>query len=224
MNKKILAMVLAAAAMSSASLAQAKETVKIKPAASTAAKSTASKSNVSKTGNMYLRADLGYGVAGFKTNGFKENAKGTILSGGFGYNAAPNVRAELQLYHNLGSEAKKSVTNGKKKFEQQTTAVLANVYYDFNNDTRFTPYVMAGAGVAHNKMKGSEPNVTYKSKGTNNLALQTGAGVATKVAENTFFDVRYNLLNKGVDYKFANGSKLKTGLEHSVMAGVRVHF
>ena len=213
MKSKLLAIALAA--VTTVSVAEAKETKSTK---------AATVKSSSQSGKMYLRADAGYGLSRFRTTNFKENAKGTILSGGVGYNVNDNVRTELQLYHNLGAEADKSVKNGKVKFEQKTTAVMANAYYDFKNSSIFTPYVMAGAGVAHNSIKDKSTAATLKNKTSNNLALQTGAGVATKIADNAMFDVRYNLMNKGVDYKFQNGTKLKTGVEHSVLAGVRFVF
>ena len=217
MKSKLLAIALAA--VTTVSVAEAKETKSTK---------AATVKSSSQSGKMYLRADAGYGFSKFRTTGFKENAKGTILSGGLGYNVNDNVRAELQLYHNLGAEAEKKVSGAKVGFEQKTTAVMANAYYDFKNSSIFTPYVMAGAGVAHNKLNTKASvgsfSTSVKSKSSNNLALQTGAGVATKIADNAMFDVRYNLMNKGVDYKFQDGTKLKTGVEHSVLAGVRFVF
>ncbi len=213
MKNKLLAIALAA--VTTVSVAEAKET----KAAAKVAKPA------SHTGKTYLRLDTGYGFTKFKKGSFSEHAEANILSGGVGYSVSDNVRAELQLYHNFGAEADKSVTGGKEKYELKTTALFANAFYDIKNSSIFTPYVMAGLGIANNELKGSKPNVRYSSKDTNNLAIQAGAGVATKIADNVVFDVRYNAMDKGARYKFSdNSAVLKTGIEHSAMAGIRFHF
>jgi opacity protein-like surface antigen len=218
MKSKLLAIALAA--VTTVSVAEAKETKSTK---------AATVKSSSQSGKMYLRADAGYGFSQFKdkSQSLDKTAKGTILSTGIGYKATDAIRTELQLYHNLGAEIKEKNSGFEASLEQRTTALLGNVYYDFNNSSIFTPYVMAGAGVANNsykeKIKVKNLEVSGKTKGKNALALQFGAGVATKVADNVFFDVRYNALHKGTELKYDGGS-IKTGLEHAVMAGVRVHF
>ncbi len=223
MNKKILA--LALVAVVSATAAEAKEAAKTAPVKISKPAAAKSSNTTNVNGKTYVRLDTGYGFTKFKKGTFHENAKANTISGGLGYSFTDSVRAELQLYHSFGAEADKAVTGGKEKYELKTTALFANAFYDFKNSSMFTPYVMAGLGVANNELKGSKPNVRYSSKDTNNLALQAGAGVATKIADNVVFDVRYNTMDKGARYKFIdNSATLKTGIEHSAMAGIRFHF
>ena len=68
---------------------------------------------------------------------------------------------------------------GQHKFDYDSTAVLANVYYDFDLRSRFTPYIGIGLGVVHNKTAGGR-GVTGDSVGTQGPGIPITIGAADK--------------------------------------------
>ncbi|NBX04365.1 MAG: porin family protein [Alphaproteobacteria bacterium] len=97
-----------------------------------------------------------------------ENKTGGIVSLAFGKHISEDFRLEGELgYHFNGMD---SVTVASTTFPKSQTTILsymANAYYDFNNDSGFTPYLGAGIGGA---------NVRTESS-TNSLAWQLMTGI-----------------------------------------------
>lgn len=65
--------------------------------------------------------------------------------------------------------------------------LLANLWYDFSNDTGFIPYVGAGVGYGHTEVSGDGPGGITAS----GLLYQLGAGVKVDVADNIALDLGY---------------------------------
>ena len=106
---------------------------------------------------------------------------------------------------------KNSVSLKEKKL-----GLMANAYYDFNNASEFTPYVMAGVGVSRGsleaKISGYETGTagnavktaseTIKSKNSTSIAYQVGVGVGYEMSKDIFLDVGYKMSGTSGSYKF----------------------
>lgn len=92
------------------------------------------------------------------------NATGILAGGAFGYRLWARVRAELEYFYRNNDYGQTSSTIGANefsisKFENEFVALertiddvtshnlFANLYFDFKNDSRFTPYMGFGLGV-----------------------------------------------------------------------------
>ena len=110
-----------------------------------------------------------------------------------------------------------------KEGGRERTAFLINGYYDFKNSTAFTPYITAGMGGYHLRLKqqfGSLENDL-------DFAWQTGAGVNYKFDDRISFDLKYRYFG-GADAELQSPSGFSSRLyevgDHQVMAGIRVGF
>jgi len=76
---------------------------------------------------------------------------------------------------------------------------MINSYYDIVERANFIPYLMAGAGLAHNKAGNfvlSSAETALKDE-QNSFAWQVGAGVKYKINNRTFLDLGYKYVNLG---------------------------
>lgn len=121
-------------------------------------------------------------------------------SGLLGYRFCPCARVELELGYRyqplkeLRVRYRSRYDHGYIRFRgghKQSTLLLANFIYDFNNNTCWTPYLGIGLGYAHVEAK-SRYNY-YSSKHTQNeVASQAIAGV--------FYQINSSLA-LGLDYR-----------------------
>jgi len=99
--------------------------------------------------------------------------------------------------------------------KEKKLCLMANAYYDFNNASEFTPYVMAGVGVNRGsleaKVSGYEAGTTgalkaasetIKSKNLTSFAYQVGVGVGYEVVKDITLDVGYKMSGMSGNYKF----------------------
>jgi opacity protein-like surface antigen len=147
---------------------------------------------------LYLRADAG---ASFLQWSGGDDDVGFVAGGGIGYRYNDNMRADLTV----DWAGKYDVAPGAK---MSTTTVLGNLYYDFANDSAFTPYVGAGAGYGwvSNTPTGKD----------NGFAFGLAAGVAVDLTQNIALDVGYRFRDT-----FISGAN---PMEHQVTAGLRFSF
>jgi len=108
------------------------------------------------TENVYLRGDIGVFKQSkkFKNSGvFEEGERfktAPVYGVGVGYKFDENYRTDLNLqYRNLHYKYSKHSTHSNQK--TQSYSLLLNGYYDFKNESIFTPYITAGIGVSRNK-------------------------------------------------------------------------
>lgn len=109
------------------------------------------------------------------------------------------------------------------KGDRERIAFLLNGYYDFKNSTAFTPYITAGMGGYHLKLKrefGSFENDL-------DFAWQAGAGVNYQLDDSISFDLKYRYFG-GADAELKSplgftGPLYGVG-DHQVVAGIRVGF
>ena len=137
---------------------------------------------------------------------------GAMVSFQMGYRFNPNVRAEFEyMYraHTDGDTEPISAIQGGKDAEipvanQAITSLsshsaLVNLYYDFINDSAFTPYVGIGAGVT--KMRMDYGATFTRHSDPDNLAAPGEAAGTTTLARETLRDsVGTWQILAGVDY------------------------
>jgi opacity protein-like surface antigen len=117
------------------------------------------------------------------------------------------------------------------KLKENKLGLMANAYYDFNNASEFTPYVMAGVGVTRGtleaKVSGYEAGTsgdlkaaseTIKSKNNTSFAYQVGVGVGYEMSKDIFLDVGYKMSGTSGSYKFKKADLATTS--GSTKAGI----
>lgn len=142
------------------------------------------------------------------------------------------VRIELELA--LRGNSKENWTGGNKEVKGtwNSTTLLANVYWDFHNESAFTPYVNAGLGMAFNyagyDVAVGSTNFSMDEQRTN-FAWNVGAGLAYSINESISVDAGYRFLDLGTTEASAtigqNRYKIETKpYNHELMLGVRFTF
>ena len=147
--------------------------------------------------SFYLRGDLGWSFLEW-SGGDDDSALN--LSGGVGYQFNDNMRADITA----DWAGDYDVAPGA---DMSTTTVLGNLYFDWANDSAFTPYVGAGLGYGWaDDAPGNDSGIAY------GLA----AGVSMGLTDNIDLDVGYKFRDSMI-----SGSDPQ---EHVVSAGVRFNF
>jgi opacity protein-like surface antigen len=146
----------------------------------------------------YLRGDAG--LSFLKWSGGSDD-NGFVGGVGIGYRYNPNMRTDLTV----DWSGKYDVAPGAK---MSTTAVLGNLYFDWANDSAFTPYIGAGVGYGwvNNAPQGDKSG----------LALGLSAGVAVDLTDNVALDVGYRFRDTMI-----SGNNPK---EHQATVGIRFSF
>lgn len=143
---------------------------------------------------IYLRGDLGWSFLEW-SGGDDDN--GLMLGGGIGYQASDYLRTDLTVDwagdYNVGPGP-----------DISTLTVMGNAYFDWANDTAFTPYVGAGVGYG------------WVENNPNGVAVGVAAGVAVDLSDNLALDVGYRFRDI-----MASGPDVK---EHQLTAGMRFSF
>lgn len=112
---------------------------------------------------------------------------------------------------NSGLNANGISLSAKEKLKVNAQTMFVNAYYDFHNQSRFTPYLGAGAGLAFVRSKGC-----IDIKGTTDgwPGSSTGGHTKTNFAYNATAGVSY-ALTKSIDldlaYRFADLGKARSG-------------
>ena len=117
-------------------------------------------------------------------------------------NADPTKKGEIKFDNSKGASV--SMT-------EKNIGLMANAYYDFNNASDFTPYVMAGLGVNKGKkdlkFSGKDSadkdlSFTVKSKSKTSFAYQLGFGVGYEMAKDIHLDLAYKLVGHASKYNY----------------------
>ena len=178
----------------------------------------------------------------------------TVFSGGIaaGYDFYPQfsipVRTELAFYVRGKAGSKYNADQDSwsggywrddLKNEVSVNTLMLNAYYDFRNDSAFTPWVSAGIGYARIHQKttsistwgydGSSGRESLsRSASADNFAWSLGAGVRYDVTPDIALDLSYRYLDAGdarVSYKDEWGDKYKSDVKsHDIMFGVTYKF
>ena len=114
-----------------------------------------------------------------------------------------------------------------------SSTLFANLFWDFHNDTAFTPYVGAGLGMAFNYVgydfTDNNGNKFSADDRFTNFAWNVGAGVAYNFNENFAVDASYRFVGLGYNEVSAtsNGRKYEIGnrpYNNEFMVGLRFAF
>ncbi|HEQ1859727.1 TPA: outer membrane protein [Providencia alcalifaciens] len=154
------------------------------------------------------------------------------------------MREKASTSHNLESFNDPGVFSSSDDVKTDITlnTVMVNTYYDFKNDTKFTPYVSVGLGMAsinhkmrydYNEHIVSMNQFTHekftKSKTTTNFAWSVGLGSQYRVNNHVSLDMGYRFLDAGKSEASyyadsqENTSKVKVR-SHDIMFGVTYRF
>jgi opacity protein-like surface antigen len=148
---------------------------------------------------LYLRGDIGWSF--LDVNGL-DNDDTWVAGGGVGYQFSDFFRADI-----TGDfSGKYEVAPGA---EISTSTVLGNVYFDWANESMFTPYV--GAGVGYGWVNGDGLAVD-----DDGMAVGAAAGVAIDLTNNILVDAGYRYRNIDI-----SGDNVQ---EHQATVGFRFKF
>ena len=164
------------------------------------------------------------------------------LGGAFalGYDFWPQqmlpLRAEIEFA--LRGNNEKTWSDGGQYINEvkgtwNSSTLFANLFWDFHNDTAFTPYVGAGLGMAFNYVgydfTDNNGNKFSADDRFTNFAWNVGAGVAYNFNENFAVDASYRFVGLGYNEVSAtsNGRKYEIGnrpYNNVFMVGLRFAF
>jgi opacity protein-like surface antigen len=168
----------------------------------------------------YFRADVGHAryddpsiVQGSRFDLAGSNVDNQWSAGlGIGRYFGNNVRGDITWDYRFESDVKGSVPvgatfTGERTFGLRSNVVLANIYYDFDLRSRFTPYIGLGIGFAYNETTGgtipdgcgacafSDVTIAGGSKWSAAGALMTGFSLAMR--DRLHLDAGYRYLYLG---------------------------
>lgn len=96
---------------------------------------------------------------------------------------------------------KEEVDSFKYKNSLKSQTFFLNNYFDFQNTTKFTPYISAGLGIALNKStiqrSYNNNHISTEKMNSNNFAWNVGTGITYEVMPNVLLDLSYRFINAG---------------------------
>ena len=157
---------------------------------------------------------------------------GSSYSGAFG-GKFDNYRLEAEVsYRN--NDTDESTPGQVDSMELSNTMAMVNLFYDFRNSSRFTPYIGGGIGASYGSAKVNFDNGidTITADGDDIVfAYQVGGGMSVDITKNVALTVDYRYLDTG-NYKLetvVNGidvGHVDAGdyRAHEIRGGVRYTF
>lgn len=141
----------------------------------------------------YFRIDGGYAVHNDPSISDRENYaiftredldNTWTLGAGIGKYFGNSWRGDITVDYRFGADVSSTVypaPPGLFETDLRSTVVLANIYYDFNRGTRFTPYIGAGIGFVNHRMGSTSItacscDLDVKSHSDNDFAVAGMAG------------------------------------------------
>ncbi len=170
---------------------------------------------------------------GFLTGTDSSNTIGFAFAGGYDFymNSDTPVRTEIEYaFRSAFMGEENSSFNGNhygSDVRVNVHTLMANVYYDFYNESAFTPYVGGGIGIGYlegdfatgGSFTGQRDIEDYV------LAFNFGAGVGYSFTDNLTADLGYRYLNLGASESNYYGNDLTTHLSaHEFSLGLRLGF
>lgn len=137
---------------------------------------------------------------------------GGALALGYDFNSKFSLPIRTELEYSVFGDAKGSHTNYNDEpdgiIEDKNTgkvgiqSLFVNVYYDFHNESKFTPYVGGGIGLGFVSTKGSgeltgDPKISIGRKTNTNFAWNLGLGCAYEFTDYFALDLGYRYANFG---------------------------
>jgi opacity protein-like surface antigen len=170
----------------------------------------------SRQAQWYVRGDFSFagndigGVFAPPTYQFSDVGIGRNWSygGGVGYYFSKSVRGDLTLDARQTSKVTSAISYGNDPVMSEhglrSTVGLANLYYDFDMRSHFTPYLGVGLGFASNKtndgtVSASCAGCTFASEGATKTSAAGAlmAGFSAKVFDRVSLDAGYRFLYLG---------------------------
>lgn len=133
---------------------------------------------------------------------------GGAFAVGYDFSTLFEVPVRTELEYAIRTDAKFKF-DGRNRVAEHPQSFFANVYYDFDNSTDFTPYVGGGIGMA------------VIGDSNTNFAWNVGGGIAYDLAADWKLDLGYRYVDLG---KFENKHTKGTYSAHEVLLGVRYTF
>lgn len=144
---------------------------------------------------LYVAAQAG---GTFPDNGYDDDG---VYNLSLGWQFHPLVRAEIEGGYRHLDQSGTGISN--------IYSVLVNAYWDIKNDTRFTPFLGAGAGWAY-----ENANSALGDNNSSAFAYQGIAGVSFAIDNNWALTAQYNYFDT-TDFDFKS---------HEVKGGLRYTF
>lgn len=174
------------------------------------------------------------GGSGFGMDTYSQFTLGGAIAAGYDLYVQHQIPIRLELEGAMRGNSETTWTGyrGEIKGTWNSTTLLANVYWDFHNETMFTPYIGAGLGLAFNyagyDIKHAGNNFSMDDRFTN-FAWNLGAGAAVELNEQMSVDLGYRFLSLGENKVEATSGgthyKIKTSpYNHEIMLGLRIGF
>ena len=161
---------------------------------------------------------------------------GAAVRGAIGHDFG-KIRLEAELGYRQNSAQSVAVTNagglpgvvsGPATGKFQTTSYMANMLYDLDFGSKVTPYIGAGAGVAHIKLNNLTSGGAIAGPTSDNVfALQGIVGLAYELSSklDLTLDYRYFFASDDPTFTDALGRKFDAGYgNHAIMAGLTFRF
>ena len=166
---------------------------------------------------------------------------GFVVSAAAGFNYTQGIRTELEYrYEKPGISSRQFFEAGFDVTDSRLTGfpelsnddinvhfVFSNFYFDFNNDTRFTPFIGGGVGGAFARNENDDRDAALAYQGRAGISYDLGGGAALDAE---YIYLRTNDLVFGsVDEEFVvEGASARIDgdnyVSSSVMLSVRVQF
>jgi opacity protein-like surface antigen len=169
-----------------------------------------------QTGKAEYDNGFGYGVAlGYTPAGL--------------HSSTGKARFEVEYYGSKNDFDSGNINGVAGAFtgDQSVSALMVNAIYDFNTDSRWTPYVGAGVGYAATEVSGNLAGLAVDDE-DNNIAWQLlgGIGYSPETLPFTTWTLGYRYFNAGdVKVKSAVPTQVKLDHEsHNLEAGVQLKF
>lgn len=165
----------------------------------------------------------GGGTNMFDVGNYSQNTIGGGVFVGFDFYPMYQVpvRTELEYAIRTNSETEWDMKNTKiasLKGQWNLQTLFLNAYWDFHNDTAFTPYIGAGLGMGFIQSKYEVDVYGVGSDSVNEtntvFAWNAGAGVAYAITDNLSADLAYRFVGLGYHEteKGSGADKLKIGM------------
>ena len=153
------------------------------------------------------------------------NSAGIGVAVGYDFNQNHDVpiRLDLEYFHRFddtSSDNNAGATKSEADFGWQT--VMANIYYDFHNSSKFTPFINAGMGIAYLSIDSKSHNSGHTSSESDSLtefAWSGGAGVSYAITDSLAMDVSYRYIDVNV-----GGEDSGSLNSHEAIVGARFTF
>lgn len=130
------------------------------------------------------------------------------------------VEGEIDWQKNDMDRVKMEGMSASLDGDTSNLAFLANGYYDFANNSAFTPFIGAGIGVAK-----IDVDVEGDSDDDTVFAYQLGAGVAYAINEKVSLDLKYRYLGTAdPEFKFEGVTVKSEFGSHNILFGARFSF